>query len=300
MPQTRDLRRRIRATHNIRKVTHAMELVAATKMRRATAAMLATRRYAELAWELLRDVRSRTDVAHHPLLEERSPVRGVLYVVVTGNRGLVGAFHQRLIARALVSVRAEVVPVRVITAGRVGARMLQRAGLPPVADFPKKDLLAEPEDASPLATEALRQYLAGEADRVRLVYADYHSPSRQEPVVRTVLPVVAGEASVRDAAGPRRDGSLVDINHARPPEFLFEPSPQDVLRAVVPNLVAIQIYQALLETTASEHAARMLAMRNATENAGELLGDLTLTLNQVRQQQITRELQEIVAGTLVR
>lgn len=299
MPQTRDLRRRIRSVHNIRKVTHAMELVAATKMRRATAAMLATRRYAELAGELLRDVRPRTDVAHHPLLEERSPVRVVLYVVVTGNRGLAGAFHHRLIARALVSARGEAAPVRVITAGRVGARMLQRAGLSPVADFPKKDLLAEPEHAAPIATEVLRQYLAGEADRVRLVYADYHSLVRQEPVVRTVLPVGEPGQRLDDRMDERTRPSPTPGPRTPTPEFLFEPSPRDVLRAVVPNLVAIQIYQALLETTASEHAARMLAMRNATENAGELVDDLTLTLNQVRQQQITRELQEIVAGTLL-
>lgn len=281
MPKTRDIRRRIRGVRNTRKITHAMELVAATNMRRAAAAVLATRRYAELAHELLRDVQTHGETAQHPLLRGRVPVRETLLLVIAGNRGLVGALNQKIVHLALAALRAEKVPVRVMTAGRVAARLLRRAGVAVVADYPKKDLLAEPRDAAPITAELLRQFLDHGVDRVRLVYADFHSAARQEPVVRTVLPA----GTWNEPRGARR-------------EFLFEPSPREVLGAIVPNLVSIQVYQALLETTAAEHGARMVAMKNATDNADELGDELTLTLNQARQQQITQELQEIVSASV--
>lgn len=271
-----------------------MELVAAAKMRRAAAAVLATRRYAELAWELLSNLRTKEEIAHHPLLEGRPSVRTVLLLVISGNRGLVGAFNSKLVSRALEIVRSEGVPVRVVTAGRAGARLLQRAGVAVVADFPKKDLLAEPAEAAPISGELLRQFLEGEVDRVRMVYADYATPTRQEPRDRTLLPVGEPDSElgmVGSASGGQRPA-------LRAPWYLFEPSPESVLGSVVPNLVSVQVSQALLETTASEHAARMVAMKNATENAEELTAELTLELHQARQQQITRELQEITAGSL--
>ena len=290
MPRLRDFRQRIRGVQKTQKITHAMELVAATRMRRAVASVLATRRYVELARELLHEVRQRADVAHHPLLERRSPVRRSLLLVVAGNRGLVGSFHHRLAALASAVIAREEVPLHVMTAGRVAARLVRRFGVHLVADFPKKDLLDQPADAAPIAEELLRVFLAGEADRVRVVYGDFVSPARQEMVVRTLLPVGEEEA----APALRRP-----VARQRPETtFTFEPSPQAVLRAIVPNLLAIQVYQALLETTASEHAARMVAMRNATDNAQELLDELTLTLNRARQQQVTTELQEMFAGGL--
>lgn len=304
MARTQDLRRRLRGVGNTRKITHAMELVAATKMRRAMAAVLATRRYAELAWELLREVQRRSGVAHHPLLAGRSPVRGALALVVAGNRGLVGAFNQRIVSLVRQAVAAEGVPVRLVTTGRVAARLLQRAGLEIAADFPKQDLLADPAEAAPLAAMLTNSFMRGDADRVRMVYADFRSVTRQEPRVRTLLPVgepdsLLGEVRNAGATGDAMEGPTARTVSEGSRPYLFEPSPREVLEAVVPNLVSIQIYQALLETTASEHAARMVAMKNATDNADELRDDLTLALNQVRQQQITRELQEIVSGALV-
>lgn len=296
MAKTRDIRRRIRGVQNTRKITHAMELVAATKMRRAEAAVRATRRYSELAWSLLREVAGRPEIAVHPLLAGRSPVRRRLLLVVAGNRGLVGAFNAKIVQLALAAVRSGETPADVVTAGRVAARQLQRAGVSVAADFPKKDLLAEPGDVSPIADYLLGRFVGGGVDLVHMVYADYISPGRQEPRVRTLLPVGApapglGVVAETHAPSPKAQAPYAD--------YVIEPSPEEVLSAVVPNLVSIQIYQALLETTASEHAARMLAMKNATDNAEELADELTLTLNQARQQQITRELQEIVAGTLV-
>lgn len=307
MPKTRDIRRRIRGVHNTRKVTHAMELVAATKMRRAEAAMRATRRYSELAWGLLREVAVRPDIALHPLLAGRFPVRRRLLLVVAGNRGLVGAFNAKIVQRALASARGSAIPAEVVTAGRVAARQLQRAGVAVTADFPKKDLLASPGDASPIAEYLLGRFLKNSIDLVQMVYADYVSAGRQEPRVRTLLPVGSPDPDLGQTEygapsatpNPLAPRSLGEVGRPPTPDYVIEPSPTEVLSAVVPNLVSIQIYQALLETTASEHAARMLTMKNATENADELTDELTLTLNQARQQQITRELQEIVAGALV-
>lgn len=272
-----------------------MELVAATKMHRAVTAVLATRRYNELSWELLHEVQRRADVVHHPLLEGRIPERRSLALVIGGNRGLVGAFNQRIAARALDVVRRERVPTDIVTAGRVIARLVQRAGLPIIADFPKKDILAEPADAAPIAGLLLQDFLAGKVDRVRMVYTDYLSAVRQEVRVRTLLPVgvpslTLGAAEDERASNPQSRRGRVD--------FLFEPSPTVVLQNLVPNLLSLQVYQALLETTASEHAARMVAMKQATDNAEELTDEMTLMLNQARQQQITRELQEIVSGAL--
>lgn len=297
MPSFRDYRRRIRGVQNTRKITHAMELVAATKMRRATNAVLATRRYAQLAWELLRDVQQREEVVHHPLLAGRPEVKRRLLLVITGNRGLVGAFNQNIAAAAVAVLALLPRSTDVVTAGRVAARLLQRAGAHIVADFPKKDLFADLADAAPIADFLLQRFLNGEADRVDMAYADFVSTTRHEPRVRTLLPLgipdpALGRVSENDA--PRH------TLHARSTYgFLFEPDPESVLRAVAPNLISVQVYQALLETAAAEHAARMLSMKNATENADELVDDLTLTLNQVRQQRITRELQEIISGTLV-
>lgn len=271
-----------------------MELVAATKMRRAAAAVQATRRYAELAWDLLQNLRERAEIAHHPLLEGRPTVRAALLLLISGNRGLVGAFNAKLVALTLEAIRVGGGSVRVITAGRAGARLLQRAGIAITADFPKKDLLDEPSDAAPIAGELLRQFLEGKVDQVRMVYADFASPVRQEPRVRTLLPV--GEPD--PALGVTGPSSPVTSPSPRAPWYRFEPSPEQVLRSVVPNLLSVQVTQALLETTASEHAARMVAMKNATENAEELADELTLELHQARQQQITRELQEITAGSL--
>ncbi len=275
-----------------------MELVAATKMRRAGVAVLASRRYAELAWELLREVKAQSEVTRHPLLAGRSPVQSSMLLVVAGNRGLVGAFNQKLVSLAMNVLASEAVPVRVVTAGGVAARFLRRAGVDVVADFPKKDILASPEDASPIADELLRRFQSGDTDRVRMVYADFFSVVRQEPRMRTLLPVGDPDPSLGALAGNAARPSASEPA-ALDRDVLFEPSSSAVLNAIVPNLLALQVYQALLETTASEHAARMVAMRNATENAEELTEELTLAINQARQQQITKELQEIVSGSLL-
>ena len=286
MAKTRELRRRIRSIENTRKITHAMELVAGAKMRRAQATVLGTRRYAELAWELLAEVRKRSEIIRHPLLAGRTPIRRSALLVVSGNRGLVGAFHERIVSRALELVAGETVPPLVVTAGRVARDLLHRRGVVIEADFPKKDLLASPDDAAPIARFLLAAFGRGECDRVFLVYADFVSVLRQQTAVRVLLPV--GEQGIRnEESGIRAEPAV---------EFLFEPSPTRVLETVVPNLLSIQVYQALLETTASEHAARMVTMEQATDNADEIRDDLFVAFNDARKAAITQEILEMVAG----
>lgn len=296
MAKTRELRRRIRAIGSTRKITHAMELVAGAKMRRAAAAVLGTRRYAELAWELLAEVRRRADIIQHPLLEARAPVRRSAILVVSGNRGLVGAFHERIVARVLAVIRAEPSSPLVLTSGTIARDLLHRRGVSIEADFPKKDLLADPTDASPIAKFLLRAFQALEVDRVVMVYVDFHSVLRQETAVRVLLPV--GEPNAALGTVAEQSVSLHPSPSPLSPrlDYLFEPSPEHVLEAIVPNLLTIQVYQALLETTASEHAARMVTMRSATENADEIHDEFVLAFNDARKASITQEILEIVGG----
>lgn len=294
MAKTRELRRRIRSIENTRKITHAMELVAGAKMRRAEGAVVGTRRYAQLSWELLHELKRRSEVVHHPLLAGRDPVRRSAIFFVSGNRGLVGGFHDRLLSRGLEMLAGEPTPPLVVTTGKIVRDLLARRGVPIAADFPKKDLLAHPDDAGPIARFLLRAFLAGECDRIRMVYADFHSVIKQDVRVRTLVPVgepdaALGMTDASDAPVSRRPG-LGDI------DYVFEPSPTAVLEMIVPNLLMIQVYQALLETTASEHAARMVAMRNATDNADEIHDELVLAFNDARKAGITQEILEIVAG----
>jgi F-type H+-transporting ATPase subunit gamma len=299
MAKTRELRRRIRSIGSTRKITHAMELVAGAKMRRAQTTVLGTRRYAELAWELLSEVRNRSEVARHPLLDGRSPVRRSALFVISGNRGLVGAFHEHVLARALALVAEDSSAPLVVTMGRIVRDRLHRRGVAIDADFPKPDLLTAPADASPVAQFLLSRFLSGEVDRVRLVYADFASVLRQDVRVKTLLPVSGDADHELGTVVARAVSPLTPRPSSHSPvEYLFEPSPTTVLEAVVPKLLSVQVYQALLETTASEHAARMVAMRNATQNADEIHDDLVLVFNEARKAGITQEILEIVSGQL--
>lgn len=295
MAKTRELRRRIRSIENTRKITHAMELVAGAKMRKAQGVVTSTRRYAALSWELLSEVRRRSDVTRHPLLAGRHPVRRSAIFLVSGNRGLVGAFHERILVRAALLLSQEQTPPLVVTMGRVVRDALHRRGITIAADFPKKDILFTPEDASPVARYLLSAFLSGTVDRVHMVYVDFVSVLRQEVHVRTLLPV--GEPDPFLGRADEGDGTPpLALSSPSAVDYLFEPSPKAVLEAIVPQLLALQVYQALLETTASEHAARMVTMRSATENADELHEEFLLAFNETRKAGITQEILEIVSG----
>jgi F-type H+-transporting ATPase subunit gamma len=291
MPNTRDIRRRIKSVGSTQKITKAMELVAASKMRRAVQQALATRAYAQAAWDVLTNVSVATDRDLHPLLTER-PVERVALIVVTSDRGLAGGLNTNVVRQALEAIRAAGKPVDVIALGNKGADGLRRAGVRMVAAFPNPHVNPTIADLAPIVKIAVDDFTKATYDKVLVAYTDFVSTLNQKARVRQVLPIRKQELQeVLDDVSP-------DLGTAKPfiNPYLFEPSPDEVLEKMLRNLVESQVYQVVLESLASEHAARMVAMRNANEAAEELIEDLNLTYNQARQAGITREIAEISAG----
>jgi F-type H+-transporting ATPase subunit gamma len=278
MASLRDLRRRIKSVKNTQKITKAMELVAAAKMRRAQERVEAARPYAEEITNVIADIFKRDPEYKHPYLEVRD-VRKRLVVLITTDRGLVGALNSNNIRLALREMNESPSAASVVTIGRKGRDMMRRLRKELVAD--RSGLGDRPSmgDVLPAIRVAMEQYENGDVDQVDLVYAQFISAGRQRAVARRLLPLDVPEATGKLAA-----------------DFVYEPEPKDVLDALLPRYVESQIYQALLENLASQQAAQMVAMRNASDNANDLIQDLTLTANTVRQSTITTELMEIVGG----
>lgn len=287
MATLREVRRRIASVTNIAQITRAMQMVAASRMKRAQDAILAARPYSDELREALARVAAAIDAEIDPLLARR-PVRRVALVVVTTDRGLVGSLNANA-ARAVLRHVAEVaseggngVEVSAITVGRKGRDALRRAGVPIAAHFAQLGDRPTFADVTPIARLVTDDYLAGTYDRIEIAYSTFINTLSQRPVVRTVLPVER----------PSMDEQESETND----EYLFEPSPAAVLSRLLPHFVAIDIYRAVLENRASEQSAQMVAMRSATDNAHELIGDLTLVYNKTRQANITREMTEIASG----
>lgn len=291
---TLQIRRQIRSITSTKKMTKAMELVSAAKMRKAIAAVLATRPYATFAWDVLRYLAARThDASLHPLLAAR-PVRNAAVIVVSTNRGLCGSFNSALAA----VVRKEVVcakekGARVFECFSLGKRcrdILARSGMKIAADFPKKDITTSIVDVLPLAHMIIRQYTSGELDRVTIAYTDYISSVKQKPVCRQLLPLTFEDMDEHQTL-PSTEGRQKELA-----TMLFEPSETRVLSYVIPRLLEVQLFQAVLESEASEHSSRMIAMHNASEAATDILSSLRLSYNQIRQAGITQEIAEISSG----
>jgi F-type H+-transporting ATPase subunit gamma len=278
MASLRDIRRRIRSVQNTRKITKAMELVAAAKMRRAQERVTAARPYADEITSVMAELMRRSPEYSHPYLDVREVKRRVI-ILVTADRGLAGALNSNNTRVALREMNSAGVPVSVVTIGRKGRDLMRRL---------RKDLIADQSmigdrptmgDILPAIRVAMEQYENGDADQVDVVFSRFVSAGRQEATLRRVLPVEPPESAEPVAA-----------------DFIYEPEPRAVLDALLPRYVEAQVYQAVLENLASEQAARMAAMRNASDNATDLIGDLTLTANKLRQATITTELMEIVGG----
>jgi len=300
---TRDIKRRIRSITNTKQITKAMELVSAAKMRRATKAVQATRPYANLAWESVLNLAERTDRARHPLLHKRWPVKREAVVMISSNRGLCGGFNQQIskqVFEYIAEKRAQdpKLEVEIIVLGKRAGEAALKTGYKIVADFGKADVVTRVSEISPLSRLVIDDFQSRKYDRVMVAYTDYISSLKQVSQLRQILPI---EKKIEGLG----DVSKQDLETKTEPtglefsEYLFEPSPDDVLRVMLPRLVEVQLYQAVLESNASEHAARMIAMRNATENAEEYIDDLVLSFNQARQASITRDLSEISASRAV-
>lgn len=291
MPNLRDLRNRIASVQNTQKITKAQELVSAAKMRRAQRAMHASRPYAEGIARMLSRLAARKLDATHPLLEQRE-VRARGLILVTADRGLAGGLNINAIRTANRLVQREPTPVRLVTIGRKGRDYFKRfsgstsraGSIDLVGDRSMIGDRPPIGDIRPAVTVAIQEFLEGKVDEVWLIYTRYINPISQQPVTIRLIPPELAEEPEQDARSEPQ--SLYE----------FDPGAEEVLGALLPRYVESQVYHAVLENQASEQAARMTAMRAASDNANELIDDLTLVRNKLRQATITNELMEIVSG----
>jgi F-type H+-transporting ATPase subunit gamma len=290
MPSLREMRLRIRSVGNIAQVTRALEAVSASKVRRAQQAALAARTYASKAWNVLEDLASQPGGGSlHRLLDQRPQVRQILVVMVSGDRGLAGAYNVNVVREVLGRFRASPVPVSYLVVGRKGRDMMLRRGAHLAAEFSGLPGLPSFADVSAIGRLALEDFEKEKADEVYLAYTRFISLARQEVVVRRLLPLAVEEAAQHmQSIGVRSGGPR--------PAYIYEPGRAELLDEIVPRFAALQVFQAILESLASEHAARMVTMRNATENAHELTATLQLDYNKARQQSITGDLLDIAGG----
>lgn len=293
MPSTREIRRRIRSVKNISQVTRAMQMVAASKMRRAQEQVLATRPYTERAWNILTHLASQrgNDEAVHPLLQVRDEIQSVGLVLITADKGLCGSYNHNMIQHAWRFINELPYPVELVTIGRRGRDAMWRLGQKIIAEF--SDLPPQPRllDITPIARTVMDGFVSGAFDVVYLAHTDFINTLTQRPAIWQLLPIHPLRLGVTPVSEHRGEAPASSVI-----EYIYEPDPRTILDTVLPRFTELQVYQAVLESLASEHSARMVAMRNATENAGELLEDLTLTYNRARQETITKEMLDIAGG----
>jgi F-type H+-transporting ATPase subunit gamma len=298
MPSTREIRRRITSAKNVSQITRAMEMVAASRMRRAQLAVQAGRPYARKIAEVmhsLAEALSGTQDEAIPALLRTRDVKNIAVILISGDRGLAGALNTNVIRRAqrFINVEAQV-PVSVIAMGKKGRDFMIRTGRPVIAEFIGLGDRPLVRDIYPVARVATQEYLNGRVDAVYIIYTDFKTTLTQIPTVYRLLPVDPGEAG-EEGTLPGDDTDLITGEETNK-EFIFEPSQREVLEALVPRYIEVRLYQAYLEHVASFQSAQMVAMRNATENAKEMISELTLAYNKLRQANITREIIEVSSG----
>lgn len=286
MASTQILQRRIKSVRSTRQITKAMELVAASKMRRATEAAHSGRNYREAAHALLSRLATVSDVKEHPLFVQR-PVKTRLYLAITSDRGLAGAYNSniiRLLTKAALEDQKAGIKSQAIIVGSRGVQFVRRvSGIELIAAYQRFGDAPTANDIRPLLKSAIDMYASAQVDDVQLLSTEHVSSIVQTAMALPLLPA-----------------RLVESNEPQPAEslgnFAFEPSVTAVLDNVTERLLEVQLWQAVLESTASEHSMRMLSMKNATDNANELIDDLTLAFNTARQANITQEIAEVTGG----
>lgn len=286
MASLREIRRRVRSVKNVAKITKAMEMVSASKMRRAQRNTQSTRPYADRMRTVMSELSTRAgQTLAHPLLTQRDTVQRIGLVIITPDKGLCGALVTnvlRMASRFILEQRRLNREFEVLAIGKKGRDFAVRTNLPLVAEITGLGDAPGLIDILPVATNVINGFVDGRYDEVYVVYTGFINTLSQRPERRRLLPI---EPPTEPAGGARVD-------------YTYEPGQSEVLNALLPRFVEVQLYQTILESIASEHSARMSAMRNATDNAKELVRDLTLSANKARQAAITKELSEIAAGSL--
>lgn len=311
MANTKEIQRRIKSIQSTKKITKAMEMVAASKMRKAIESVLKTRTYANLSWETILHLSNLKD-NFHPLLENRDKVKRVGIVLITSNRGLCSGFNTAIINKVHNSIKKHMESGKenpaFILIGKKGAAVSKHYGYEIAYEFEKMDIISEVSEVLAISKIVIDDYLEGKYDKIMVAYTDYVSASKQVPRVKQLLPVdveaeekylgVVGEDTRlgidKDFIKEKKEKHLKgqELDHG----YTFEPSPEEVLNEMVPRLIEIQLFQALLESNASEHSARMTAMHQATDAANDMENELTLSYNKARQASITAEIAEISSG----
>lgn len=289
MPSTIHLRRKIKSVSNTKQITKAMQMVAASKMRRAQEAVTSTRAYATAGRQIMERIQryfaAEKQALSHPLLVQR-PVQRIALVVISSDRGLAGAYNGNVVKRALEFLQEnQDKQVTIITIGRKAYEALTRLGITVEASFTDFPSRPTSNDIVPVAKLTIEAFLAQSCDQVTVIYTNFHSTLKQVVEAKQILPVVPPTL--------KTEANQTDLSN-----YLFEPKPAEVLNFIVPRMVELQLLQTILDSLASEHSSRMMAMKNATDNASDLIADLRLTYNSVRQASITQEIAEISAGTI--
>lgn len=287
MATVREIRRRIRSVRNMAQITKAMEAVSASKMRRAMANVLASRAYSGRMWQVINDLVDRytppNGVPLHPLLTPREQIQTVALVLVTADRGLCGAYNVEIIREAVRFIRGQQekgVAVEVLAVGQRGRDFMLRLGVKVVAELIRLSERPSLLDTVPISRNIILGYERAEFDAVYLAYTDFVNVLTHRPRIRSLLPLLS--------FAEQAEGGKVD--------YIYEPDPKEVLAQLLPRFVEVEVYQAILESLASEHSARMVSMRNATDNANDLVRELTLSYNKARQASITKEITELTGG----
>ena len=285
MASLRDIRRRIKSVKNTAQITKAMQMVAASKMRKAQEAAIRGRPYAELLNRVLVSLRDQVDPAQHPLLEKRE-VRNELVILLSTDKGLCGGLNTNLFREAM---RYNPAVTKFVSVGRKGTQFLARMKWNMIADFQISDHPTSLETRA-ISKFAIEKFLSGEVDKVTVLYPRFVNTLTQKPMAITLLPITSLEES----------GIQGQFEPIKPLEggILFEPGASEILSAIVPYYVHFELYQMVLATRASEHSARMVAMKSATDNAKQIVKDLTLEYNKARQASITKEILEISTAQL--
>jgi len=290
MPSTREMRLRIRSVKNISHVTKALETVSASKVRKATQAVSATMPYSEKAWKVLIHLaRQPGHSSLHPLLKERKEIKKVLVIMVSGDQGLAGAYNVNNLRNTLMNCNEIPHPISFIAVGRKGRDLLIRRNFKVIAEFSHLPSTPAYSEVSAIGRLAVTEYLKGNFDQVYLAYTEFITMSRQENVFRKLLPLEVEYL-------PDGHKSFNVTHHKTSTVFSYEPDQEEILSQIIPRFTALQVYAAILSSQASEHAARMIAMKNATDNARMLIDLLQLEYNKARQQMITNDMLDIAGG----
>ncbi|MFZ2154226.1 MAG: ATP synthase F1 subunit gamma [Candidatus Moraniibacteriota bacterium] len=313
MSNSKEIRSRIKSINNTGKITRAMEMVSAAKMRKSTENVLKIREYAHSAWSVLTNLARSFEDYNHGMLEVR-PVKNVLIVVVTSNRGLCGSFNSQIMKKVKEEIanptnlkvnrigekkiESEVadkdLKIDFVTVGKKGEGLVKKLGREIIAAFPELTYLPKIEQVRPLSKIVIDEYLNKKYDKVVIAYTDYVSVITQQPKVRQLLPISKIDLEKQIA---EMDNLAKEFGLEKPKsEYKVEPTPDEVLTHIFPRLIEMQLYHAILESNASKESARMMAMRSATDAANDMSKGLNLAYNKIRQMKITQEIAEISAG----